>query len=102
LVKNPGLNDIKGTTGEYIQIVQPINLIKLEQQLLKLPPSVKSVAICLMHSYTFQEHEMLLGQLCEKLGFDHISISCKTSPMIKIVPRGTSTSADSYLTPCIC
>lgn len=47
------------------------------------------------------DHENLIGKLAESVGFTHISLSNEIMPMIKIVPRGTSTTADSYLTPCI-
>jgi 5-oxoprolinase (ATP-hydrolysing) len=47
------------------------------------------------------EHEKQLGKLAASVGFTHISLSNEIMPMIKIVPRGTSTTADSYLTPCI-
>lgn len=49
----------------------------------------------------FIDHEKQIGQLAEAVGFTHISLSNEIMPMIKIVPRGTSTTADSYLTPCI-
>jgi 5-oxoprolinase (ATP-hydrolysing) len=35
------------------------------------------------------------------MGFKHVATSSSTSLMIKLVPRGTSTTADAYLTPCI-
>lgn len=34
-------------------------------------------------------------------GFKHVSISSDVSPMIKIVPRGFTATADAYLTPII-
>lgn len=33
------------------------------------------------------------------MGFEHVSISSQSLPMIRIIPRGSSTSADAYLTP---
>ena len=52
-----------------------------------------------MHSYTYRDHEAVLGRLAAEIGFPHISISADLSPMIKIVPRGHSSTADAYLTP---
>jgi len=39
--------------------------------------------------------------LAQEIGFTHISLSSAIMPMIKMVPRGTSATADAYLTPCI-
>lgn len=54
-----------------------------------------------MHSYTFPDHENQVGKLAQKIGFTHVSLSSQVMPMVKIVPRGTSATADAYLTPCI-
>ena len=52
-----------------------------------------------MHSYTFPEHERLVGKLAREVGFTHVSESAQLLPMIKMVPRGVSSTADAYLTP---
>lgn len=91
---------VKGITGEWVRILAKPDMKKLEKDLKKAKSrGIESVAICLMHSYAYQDHEIEVGKLCETLGFKDITLSCKTSPMIKIVPRGTSTTADAYLTP---
>lgn len=59
----------------------------------------RSVAVVLAHSYTFPEHELLVGKVASDLGFEHISLSSQLLPMIKMVPRGASATADAYLTP---
>jgi 5-oxoprolinase (ATP-hydrolysing) len=59
----------------------------------------RSVAVVLAHSYTFPEHELLVGKVASSLGFEHISLSSQLLPMIKMVPRGASATADAYLTP---
>lgn len=59
----------------------------------------RSVAVVLAHSYTFPDHELLLGKVASSLGFEHISLSSQLLPMIKLVPRGVSATADAYLTP---
>lgn len=58
-----------------------------------------SLAICLVHSYTFPEHELLVAKIASSLGFTHLSVSSQLMPMIKMVPRGMSATADAYLTP---
>ena len=96
------------------------DLPKVENDLKQVyATGIRSVAICLMHSFTYPgeltqraklrypslhiptDHEKKLQSLCEKIGFTHITLSSDIMPMIKIVPRGTSATADAYLTPCI-
>ena len=45
----------------------------------------------LVHSYTFQDHEIEIGKIAEEIGFEQISLSCKLMPMIRIVERGLTT-----------
>ena len=59
----------------------------------------RSLAIVFVHSYTFPEHELLVGKVARELGFTHVSESSQLLPMIKMVPRGVSSTADAYLTP---
>lgn len=59
----------------------------------------KSLAIVLVHSYTFPDHERLVGKLAREIGFTHVSESAQLLPMIKMLPRGVSATADAYLTP---
>jgi 5-oxoprolinase (ATP-hydrolysing) len=59
----------------------------------------RSIAIVLMHSYTYPAHEQALGRLARDVGFEHVSESAALLPMIKLVPRGVSATADAYLTP---
>lgn len=60
---------------------------------------IHCLAICLLHSFTFPDHEQLVAKVAREIGFDHISISSSLSPQIKAVPRATSSTADAYLTP---
>lgn len=57
------------------------------------------MAVCLMHSYTFPDHEKVIGEIAEEIGFSQISLSSVAAPSIKIVPRGHAAVADAYLTP---
>lgn len=59
----------------------------------------KSIAVCLAHSYTFPDHELAIGKIAKEVGFPHVSLSSQLLPMIKMTPRGQSTTADAYLTP---
>lgn len=78
----------------------PLDLVKSRESLQGLyEEGFRSIAICLMHSYTFRDHEVALGRIAADIGFTHISLSSELSPVIKIVPRGNSAVADAYLTP---
>lgn len=59
----------------------------------------RSLAIVFVHSYTFPYHETAVGDLAKSIGFTQVSCSSQLLPMIKMVPRGVSSTADAYLTP---
>jgi 5-oxoprolinase (ATP-hydrolysing) len=60
---------------------------------------IDSVAIVLMHAWRFPEHERLVEAACRDAGFGQISVSHRTSPLIKLVGRGDTTVVDAYLSP---
>ncbi|KAI9319331.1 Hydantoinase B/oxoprolinase-domain-containing protein [Dichotomocladium elegans] len=93
---------VEGISGEWLQVLRKPDPETVRQQLRALyDDGFRSIAVCLMHSYTFPDHEILVGALAEDIGFTHISLSHAVMPMVKIVPRGASATADAYLTPCI-
>jgi 5-oxoprolinase (ATP-hydrolysing) len=59
----------------------------------------RSVAVALMHSYRFSDHEIALGHIARQIGFSQISLSHQTSPLIKLVARGDTAVVDAYLSP---
>lgn len=59
----------------------------------------RSIAIALMHSYKFPDHEKQLGQMAQQSGFSQISLSHLVSPLIKLVGRGDTAVVDAYLSP---
>jgi 5-oxoprolinase (ATP-hydrolysing) len=93
---------VRGLSSEAVRILQRPSEEKVRSQLQALyDDGIRSIAVCLMHSYTFPDHEALLGRLATEIGFEHISLSHQLLPMIKLVPRATSACADAYLTPTI-
>ncbi|KAL0941164.1 5-oxoprolinase (hydantoinase B/oxoprolinase) [Colletotrichum truncatum] len=91
---------VTGVTGEAVRILEPLDLQAARQSLQEaFDEGYRSIAVCLMHSYTFREHEDAIAQLAADIGFTHISPSAELSPVVKIVPRGNSSTADAYLTP---
>ncbi|KAL2421744.1 5-oxoprolinase 1 [Exophiala dermatitidis] len=91
---------VKGVTGEIVRILEPIDISTARRLLQQVyDEGYRSIAVCLMHSYTFRDHEKIVGQIASEIGFTHISLSADLSAVVKIVPRGNSSTADAYLTP---
>lgn len=94
------LAEVVGSTGEKVLVFDDINRKQLADDLTKvLEKGIRSLAVVLMHSYVFQQHEQEIGKIARALGFTHVSLSSDVMPMIRIVPRGFTACADAYLTP---
>lgn len=84
-LKNKQQNIKYGITGEKVFIRQPLNENQLLHSLKKIKDQkINSLAIALMHSYTFPEHEQRIKHHAIKLGFKHITLSSEIMPMIKL------------------
>ncbi|MCJ1248825.1 hypothetical protein MMC30_006045 [Trapelia coarctata] len=93
---------VRGLSSEAVRILQRPKEDTVRSQLQELyDEGIQSIAVCLVHGYTFPDHEALIGRLAKELGFKHVSLSHELMPMIKLVPRATSACADAYLTPAI-
>ncbi|KAK5031136.1 hypothetical protein LTS07_004871 [Exophiala sideris] len=93
---------VQGLSGEAVRILKRPDEDKIKESLKGLyEDGFRSIAVCLMHAYTFPDHEALVGKLAKEIGFQHVSLSHELMPMIKLVPRATSACADAYLTPAI-
>ena len=92
----------KGVSGELVRVVRPLNEESL-RSLLKglLDKGISCLAVVLMHSYTYPEHEISVEKLALNMGFRHVSLSSALTPMVRAVPRGLTASVDAYLTPVI-
>ena len=75
---------------QSIEVITELNLEKLEQDLKNLvaTKSIRNIAVLLMHSYIYNDHEKKIEELASSLGIKSISLSHKISPMIRAVPRG--------------
>jgi 5-oxoprolinase (ATP-hydrolysing) len=62
---------------------------------------IVSLAVCLLNSYRNPSHELKVECIARKVGFEHISISTRLSPLQRIVPRAETTLVDAYLSPVI-
>ncbi|GLB42842.1 putative hydantoinase/oxoprolinase N-terminal region [Lyophyllum shimeji] len=91
---------VRGISGEAVRILKRPDVEVVRRDLQKLyDEGYRSLAIVLVHSYTFPEHERIVGDIARSVGFTHVSESAQLLPMIKMVPRGVSSTADAYLTP---
>ncbi|MCJ1285686.1 hypothetical protein MMC26_005027 [Xylographa opegraphella] len=93
---------VKGLSSEAVRILRRPSEDTVRGQLQALyDEGIRSIAVCLVHGYTYPDHEALVGRLAKEIGFSHVSLSHELMPMIKLVPRATSACADAYLTPAI-
>lgn len=80
-------------------------LIKLDEKKLRADlqsiydQGIRAIAIVFMHGYRFTAHELAAERLAFEIGFPQISVSHKTSPLMKLVSRGDTTVVDAYLSP---
>ncbi|KAF4545825.1 5-oxoprolinase protein [Lasiodiplodia theobromae] len=93
---------VKGLSGEVIRILKKIDEDQVREDLQRLyDQGYRSIAVCLVHSYTFQDHELAIQRIAREIGFPQVSLSSQLLPMIKMTSRGISCTADAYLTPVI-
>lgn len=78
-----------------MDVLTEIDLVTLEKDLRDLieKKKIRNIAVLLMHSYLYHEHENQVGELASRLGFDHISLSHKIIPMVRAVPRGITSES---------
>ncbi|KAH7007041.1 Hydantoinase B/oxoprolinase-domain-containing protein [Ilyonectria destructans] len=95
VASNPDLTI--GLSGEAIRIIKVPDYGQVRRDLSELwSRGYRSVAIAVMHSYTFQDHELGIANIARELGF-RVSASSELQKMAKIVPRSQSAVADAYL-----
>lgn len=92
---------VQGLTGEPLRILKRPDYDEVKRTLQSLwDRGYRSVAVALMHSFTFPEHELEIGKIAREMGFK-VALSSQLQPMIKLVPRAQSATADAYLSPII-
>ncbi|MEJ1127686.1 hydantoinase B/oxoprolinase family protein [Variovorax sp. CCNWLW225] len=60
---------------------------------------LRACAIVFMHGWRHTAHELAAERIARAIGFTQVSVSHKTSPLMKLVPRGDTTVVDAYLSP---
>jgi 5-oxoprolinase (ATP-hydrolysing) len=98
--ESPGLF-VKGVTGDILRIIRPLDEAEVREKLEGLrAKGIDTIAICLAHSYMYPTHEDRIAEMASQMGFTHVSKSSSVgASMIKMISRGSSASADAYLTP---
>ncbi|MBD2654843.1 hydantoinase B/oxoprolinase family protein [Synechocystis sp. FACHB-383] len=105
--------EIKKPSLLYEQVVEAVERIDAQGEILRpldqhqinrdlqqaYDQGIRSVAIALMHSYRYPDHELIIAEIAQKIGFTQISRSSEVSPLIKYIYRGDTTVVDAYLSP---
>ena len=60
---------------------------------------IRSLAVACLHSHLHPAHERAIGKVAEQIGFPQISLSSEVSPLMRLIPRGDTTTVDAYLSP---
>ncbi|KAK8869467.1 hypothetical protein IAR55_000031 [Kwoniella newhampshirensis] len=91
---------VTGPSGTAMRVLQPVDTDQVRNDLQALyTEGYRSIAIVLVHSYLYPAHEKQVEAIAREIGFAHISVSSDLQPMINLVSRGSSATADAYLTP---
>jgi 5-oxoprolinase (ATP-hydrolysing) len=88
---------VTGLSGDRIRVLQSLgertrerqsdtpdfsDIAEVTAQLKSLyEEGFRSIAVCLLHSFTFQVHELEIRRIALKLGFSQVSVSCQLQPM---------------------
>ncbi|WP_414027304.1 hydantoinase/oxoprolinase family protein [Cyanobium sp. ATX-6F1] len=59
----------------------------------------RSVAVALLHGARHPCHERALGEWLRQLGFNHVALSHRVSPLTKLVPRAQTAVVEAYVDP---
>ncbi|KQU84104.1 5-oxoprolinase [Variovorax sp. Root318D1] len=81
-------------------VVQPLDEGALRTALQEaFDAGLRACAIVFMHGWRYTAHEFAAERIARAIGFTQVSVSHKTSPLMKLVPRGDTTVVDAYLSP---
>lgn len=87
------------SNSDYLETVQ-VNESEARESLKKvLDSGITSIAVVFAHAYACPSHEVQVGAIAKELGFKHIVLSHEAMPMVRMVNRGHTASAEAYLTP---
>jgi len=82
------------------EILRPLDEEALRRDLAGVrAQGISGCAIVFMHGYAYAAHERRAAIIARDCGFEQVSTSHETVPLIKYVSRGGTTVADAYLSP---
>ncbi|KAK0439671.1 YKL215Cp-like protein [Armillaria borealis] len=88
-----------GLTGDFIRVLKKPDPQTVRAQLQSLyDKGFRSIVIAFVHSYTYPAHETMVADIARGFGFS-VLVSSELQPMIKIVSRANSATADVYVSP---
>ena len=72
-----------------LHVLEELDLEKLKKDLRELlNDGITTVAVVLMHSYLYPDHEWGVAAVAMEMGFKQVSLSSDVMSMVRIVPRG--------------
>lgn len=81
-----------------VEATPDIEAIRLDLEKMRAS-GIDSIAIALIHSWKYPEHEQQIAKLTREMGFGQVSVSHEVSPLVKLIGRGDTTVVDAYLSP---
>ncbi|SDC79267.1 5-oxoprolinase (ATP-hydrolysing) [Variovorax sp. CF079] len=92
--------EAKERIGAQGDVVQALDEAALRASLqAAFDAGIRACAIVFMHGWRYTAHELAAERIARAIGFTQVSASHKTSPLMKLVPRGDTTVVDAYLSP---
>ncbi|MCG8692622.1 MAG: hydantoinase B/oxoprolinase family protein, partial [Minwuiales bacterium] len=92
--------EVGGRMSAHGDELEPVDLADARAGLQQaFDAGIRSAAIAFMHGYRYPDHERRVAELAREIGFTQVSVSHRTSPLIKLVSRGDTTVVDAYLSP---
>ncbi len=93
-----GIRERTGADGQILLEIDEAQIAEVAETLSQ--EDVRSVAVCLLHSFTEPANEQRLGQLLQKILPDlSVSLSCEVLPEINEFTRTSTTVVNAYCKP---
>ena len=72
-----------------MHVLKELDVDQLRKDLKELrEDGINSLAVVLMHSYLYPDHEQKVALVAKEMGFKQVSLSSDVMSMVRIVPRG--------------
>jgi 5-oxoprolinase (ATP-hydrolysing) len=88
-----------GADGEVIQALDTVQTRTALQA--AFADGLRNLAVCLLHSYRYHEHELQIADLAREIGFKRVSVAHQLSGLQNYLQRAQTTVADAYVTPAL-